>query len=88
MELDLNSFFSLRFPDTVHDGDSHFCHPHTPTHLRHTCATLMLQANVPIKVVQERLGHKNIEITLGIYAHALPSMQQEAAVKLGAMLHG
>ncbi len=56
--------------------------------LRHTCATLMLQANVPIKVVQERLGHKKIEITLGIYAHALPSMQQEAAAKLGAILHG
>ena len=56
--------------------------------LRHTCATLMLQANVPIKVVQERLGHKKIEITLNIYAHVLPSMQQDAAVKLGALLYG
>jgi integrase len=43
--------------------------------LRHTCATLLLQAGAPIKVVQERLGHKRIEITLNIYAHALPSMQ-------------
>ncbi|MFQ5992152.1 MAG: tyrosine-type recombinase/integrase [Nitrospiraceae bacterium] len=56
--------------------------------MRHTCGTLLLQAGVPIKVVQERLGHKKIEITLGIYAHALPSMQQDAAVKLGAILHG
>jgi integrase len=55
--------------------------------LRHTCATLLLQAGVPIKVVQERLGHKRIEITLNIYAHALPSMQQDAAVKLAALLH-
>ena len=55
--------------------------------LRHTCATLLLKAGVPIKVVQERLGHKGIEITLNIYAHALPSMQQDAAAKLAALLH-
>jgi integrase len=55
--------------------------------LRYTCATLLLQAGVPIKVVQERLGHKRIEITLNIYAHALPSMQQDAAAKLAALLH-
>jgi integrase len=55
--------------------------------LLHTCATLLLQAGVPIKVVQERLGHKRIEITLNIYAHALPSMQQDAAAKLAALLH-
>ena len=55
--------------------------------LRHTCATLLLQAGVPIKVVQERLGHMRIEITLNIYAHALPSMQQDAAAKLAALLH-
>jgi integrase len=56
--------------------------------LRHTCATLLLQANVPIKVVSERLGHMKIQITLDIYAHALPSMQQEAAVKMGTILYG
>jgi integrase len=55
--------------------------------LRHTCATLLLKAGVPIKVVQERLGHKRIEITLNIYAHALPSMQQDAAAKLAMLLH-
>lgn len=56
--------------------------------LRHTSATLLLQAGVPIKVVSERLGHKRIEITLNVYAHVLPSMQQDAAVKLGRLLHG
>ncbi len=55
--------------------------------LRHTCATLLLQAGVPANVVQRRLGHKKIEITLSVYAHALPSMQQDAAARLAAMLH-
>ena len=51
-------------------------------------ATLMLSAGVPAHVVQRQLGHAKIEMTLGIYAHALPSMQQEAATKLAALLHG
>lgn len=55
--------------------------------LRHTCATLLLKAGVPIKVVQERLGHKKIETTLNVYAHALPSMQRDAAIKLDLILH-
>lgn len=56
--------------------------------MRHTCATLLLQAGVPAHVVQRRLGHKRIEMTLSTYAHALPSMQQDAADRLGAILHG
>ena len=47
--------------------------------MRHTCATLLLQAGVPAHVVQRRLGHTRIEMTLSTYAHALPSMQQDAA---------
>jgi integrase len=54
--------------------------------LRHTCATLLLQAGVPVHVVQERLGHKRVEVTLGIYAHVLPAMQEDAATKLAALL--
>jgi integrase len=56
--------------------------------LRHTVATLMLSAGVPAHVVQRRLGHSKIEMTVGIYAHALPSMQQDAAAKLAALIHG
>ena len=56
--------------------------------MRHTCATLLLQAGVPPHVVQKRLGYARIEMTLSTYAHALPSMQQEAADRLGAILHG
>jgi integrase len=55
--------------------------------LRHTCATLLLAAGVPSKVVQERLGHRKIGTTLDTYAHVLPSMQREAARQLAALLH-
>ena len=54
--------------------------------LRRTSATLLLQAGVTPNVVQERLRHKRIEITLNIYAHALPSMQQDATAKLATLL--
>ena len=47
--------------------------------LRHTHATLLLKAGVHPKIVQERLGHSNIKITMNTYSHVLPSMQREAA---------
>ena len=57
--------------------------PHMRFHdLRHTAATLLLNEDVHPKVVQERLGHARIQITLDIYSHVLPSMQKEAADKL------
>lgn len=56
--------------------------------LRHTCATLLLAAGVPSKVVQERLGHKKIETTLEVYAHVLPGQQRDAARRLGVLLYG
>ena len=56
--------------------------------LRHTCATLMLAVGVPAHVVQRRLGHSKIEMTLGVYGHVLPAMQQDAAARLAALLHG
>ena len=49
--------------------------------LRHTHATLMLKAGVHPKVVSERLGHASIGITLDIYSHVLPGLQEEAAEK-------
>jgi len=56
--------------------------------LRHTCASLLLAAGVPANVVQQRLGHKRIEITLDIYAHVLPGQQRDAARRLSALLYG
>ncbi|HZL07027.1 MAG TPA: site-specific integrase [Coriobacteriia bacterium] len=47
--------------------------------LRHTWATLALRAGVHPKVVQERLGHANIRITMDTYSHCLPDMQESAA---------
>ncbi|MFJ8071279.1 site-specific integrase [Peribacillus sp. NPDC096447] len=49
--------------------------------LRHTHATFLLEYKVNPKIIQERLGHKNVNITLNTYSHALPSMQLEAAGK-------
>lgn len=54
--------------------------------LRHTAATLMLQQGVHPKVVQERLGHSDITLTLNTYSHVLPAMQEEAAEKLDTLL--
>lgn len=55
--------------------------------LRHTSATLLLNAGVNVKVIADRLGHEDPAMTLRIYAHALPSMQ-EAAAEAGEHLWG
>jgi integrase len=52
--------------------------------LRHTHATMLLRQGVHPKVVQERLGHANVGITLDIYSHVAPHMQEEAAAKIDA----
>jgi integrase len=53
--------------------------PHVRFHdLRHAHATLMLLQGVHPKVVSERLGHASVGITLDLYSHVLPSMQQDA----------
>ncbi|WP_084665658.1 site-specific integrase [Thermanaeromonas toyohensis] len=50
--------------------------------LRHTHATLLLAQGVHPKVVQERLGHRSITLTLDTYSHVLPTLQKEAAAKV------
>jgi len=54
--------------------------------LRHTAATLMLQQGIHPKIVQERLGHSDISMTMNTYSHILPSMQEEAAEILDELL--
>jgi integrase len=56
--------------------------------LRHTHATLALQAGVHPKVVQERLGHATIGITLDIYSHTIPAQQADAATAVAALIQG
>lgn len=53
----------------------------TPHHFRHTHASLLLQAGIPVKEVSERLGHKDIKITLEIYSHVMPEEEKETANK-------
>ncbi|MCD8508941.1 MAG: site-specific integrase [Bacillus sp. (in: Bacteria)] len=54
--------------------------------LRHTCASLLLSANVHPKKVQELLGHASIKVTLDTYSHLIPSMQDEVADKMDELL--
>ena len=54
--------------------------------LRHTHATLLLSQGVHPKVVQERLGHASVTLTLDTYSHVTPSLQADAAVQLDAAL--
>ena len=53
--------------------------------LRHIHATLALQAGVHVKVVSERLGHANVGITLDLYSHAIPALEEAAAVKIASL---
>jgi integrase len=47
--------------------------------IRHTHASLLLKQNIHPKIVQERLGHASIGITLNIYSHVVPGLQEAAA---------
>jgi integrase len=47
--------------------------------LRHTAATLLLRRGVHPKIVSEMLGHSPVAITLDIYSHVVPDLQQLAA---------
>ena len=47
--------------------------------LRHPHATQMLKNGTPMKVASERLGHSGIAITMDLYSHVQPGMQEEAA---------
>jgi integrase len=54
--------------------------------LRHSHATLLLAAGEHPKVVQERLGHSTITLTLDTYSHVVPGMQERAVQRLESLL--
>ena len=61
--------------------------PHIRLHdLRHSNATALIQAGVNPRVVQQRLGHSDVNITLNTYTHVLPEMDIDAAAKLDAIM--
>jgi len=54
--------------------------------LRHNYASLMLAAGVHPKIVSEALGHSTVAITLDIYSHVTPGLQEAAAKQLDSVL--
>ena len=56
--------------------------------LRHTHATNLLKAGVPVKVVSERLGHSSPAFTMTVYQHVLAGMQADAAAAFSAAVFG
>ena len=54
--------------------------------LRHSNATALIQAGVNPRVVQQRLGHSDVNITLNTYTHVLPEMDVDAAEKLDSIM--
>jgi integrase len=50
--------------------------------LRHSAATWMIGAGVSPKLVQQRLGHADVSVTLGLYSHVMPGHDHDAAEAL------
>lgn len=57
-----------------------------PYDLRHTHATLLLRENMHPKIVSERLGHASTKMTLDVYSHVTPNMQDEATTVIENVL--
>ena len=53
--------------------------------LRHTHATMLVEAGVPIKAISERLGHANVRTTLETYVHVTESMRTDVVNKFESM---
>ena len=56
--------------------------------LRHACATFLLSQGVPMKVVQEQLGHSLMSTTSDTYSHVTPALMRDAADALNVALTG
>jgi integrase len=54
--------------------------------LRHAHATHLLAAGINPKIASERLGHSKVGITLDLYSHVMPGMQEDAVAKVDAAL--
>ncbi|KQY02930.1 hypothetical protein ASD37_25620 [Mycobacterium sp. Root135] len=54
--------------------------------LRHTCASWMIQAGVPLPVIQQHLGHESIQTTVAVYGHLDRRSMQAAADAIGRVL--
>jgi integrase len=54
--------------------------------VRHSHATHLLAAGIPVHVVSARLGHSSPVVTLNVYAHLLPTSDEQAAKTVAALL--
>ncbi len=78
-------------PDTVSHDFSRLVKeaglPHLTFHgLRHCHASVLLSKNIHPKVVQERLGHADITMTMNVYSHIMPGMQGKAVSSIESTL--
>lgn len=71
--------FGTVFAQTLHDAGV----PHVRLHdLRHSFASMALEAGVDLKTVSTALGHSTISTTADIYAHVTEALRQDAAHRL------
>lgn len=61
-------------------------HPPRVHDLRHTCASWMIGAGVPLVVVSRHLGHEDITTTANVYSHLDRRSFDDAAEAIGRML--
>jgi integrase len=80
--LDGSNVYSM-FQGVLKDADL----PRWPFHaLRHSAATLMLAQGVPLREIQEVLGHSSIALTANTYAGVMPALKKDAATKMDRAL--
>ncbi|WP_347861543.1 tyrosine-type recombinase/integrase [Salimicrobium sp. PL1-032A] len=60
----------------------------TPHSFRHTHTSLLIEAGVGTKEIQQRLGHGDINTTMNIYAHITKNMEQKASEKFSKLMRG
>jgi integrase len=60
----------------------------TPHSLRHTHTSLLIEAGVGVKEIQQRLGHGDINTTMNIYAHITENMEEKASQKFSELMRG
>ena len=53
--------------------------------MRHTHATMLLENGAPLKYIQHRLGHKNIDVTINVYQHLTPTLANQGYSTLSEM---
>jgi integrase len=58
----------------------------TPHKFRHTHTSLLIEAGVGIKEIQQRLGHTDINTTMNIYAHMTANMEEKASQQFSKLM--